>query len=137
MNKYSNRCAALAVLTGALGACSSPAGPVAPNTTESPQTSVTVTGDLVNFVAVPNIPGSQNFGYTPDGLLQYQFQLQNKVNESYFVRYTPEFFNDHDVSIERQLPIRKAMGPEEIVTIRVTSSSKDARRVRVQIAPAR
>ncbi len=120
----------------ALPACQSP-GPVAAGMTPSPQTAVTLTSDLEGILAVPNVQGPQLYTYTPDGLLQYQFQLQNNSNQGFFIQVRPTFFDEQGVAVDNPPPYREAVAAQEIKTIRVVCSNNRGRRVRVQISPAR
>ncbi len=126
-----------AALAFGLAACSSPSGPVAPGTVGSPLTKVTLTPDIAPSVSVPSVQTPQVFTYTEDGLLKYQFQLQNKTDQSFFLRVQATFFDAQGVAIDNQNPTREAFGPFEIKTIQKVSSNNLARDVRVQVAPAR
>ncbi len=119
-----------------LSACESP-GPVSPNLTDSPQTAVTLSSDLKEVLAVPNIQGPQIYTYTADGLLQYQFQLQNNSDQGFFIQVRPTFFDDQGVAVDNPPPFREAFAAQEIKTLRVVCGNNRGRRVRVQISPAR
>lgn len=125
-----------ALLAISLAACSTP-GPVTPNMTDSPLTAVTLTSDLQGVIAVPNVPGSQVYTYTPDGILQYQFQLQNNTDQNFFVRVQPTFFDAQGVAVDNPPPTREPFSAQEIKTIRVVCTNNRANRVRVQVSPAR
>lgn len=112
-------------------------GPVSPGMVSSPSTAVTVTSDLAEVLAVPDINAPQLYTYTADGLLRYQFQLQNKTTQSFFVRIEPTFFDDTGAVVDNQQPMRRAFGPQQIQTIEVVCTNNRGRKVRVQVAPAR
>ena len=45
------------------------------------QLQVTVTPELADVIKIPDLPNAQLFDRQPDGILRYQFQLQNAIDE--------------------------------------------------------
>jgi hypothetical protein len=116
---------------------SSPSGPVSPELVDSPRTSVVITTELASVLAVPDVPGEQSLTYTEDGLLRYQFLLQNKTLESFFVRVKATFYDDQSIAVDDQGWTREPFGGQEVKTITKICGNKLGRRVRVQVQTAR
>jgi len=126
----------LGLVAGA-AACSSPSGPVAPTYVGSPREKVTITPDLQEFISVPDVPGNQILDYTADGLLRFQFQLQNKSDKSFFLAVTPTFYDRKRVVVDQQAPRRVPFTPYQIQTISVVCTNKEGADLQVQVSPAR
>jgi hypothetical protein len=109
---------------------------VSPTLVDSPQTAVVVTPEVAAAVSVPSVPDNQRYDYTPDGLLVYQFQLQNKTPGSFFLRVKATFFDDKGTVVDDQLSTRLPMNEYEIKAVKVTCSNALGRKVRVQVSAA-
>jgi hypothetical protein len=135
MNRSVARALSFASLLAA--SCGGPEGPVSPTEVGTPQTAVLVTPDLVDVVSVPTLPGAQVYSYTPDGLLKFQFQLQNKTDQSFFLRIEANFLDESGITVAKRGPLRVAFTPYQIQSIPVTCDNPKGRTVRVQVSPAR
>lgn len=125
-------------LVFALGAvsCHSPSGPVTPTPVTTPQSKVTITPDLTTFLSLPDRPNAQVIEHTVDGLLKYQFQLQNKSDQNFALSYTTTFVDSKGAVADQQRPRRIFFKPYEIQTVVVTCSNRDGADVQVQVAAA-
>lgn len=122
----------LLVLPLAAAACSSNA-PVAPTTLSSPPSQVLVHPDLASMVTVPAEPDpSQAYRWTPDGLLQYYFRLQNRSGQRLSVRIRSTFFDEQGFPVDEQQK-REFLAEAETETITVTCSNTKGKRVQVQV----
>ena len=120
----------------AAAACNGPSGPVAPAVAESPQTAVLLHPQLETVVAVPADP-APNQGYTYEGgNLRYTFRLQNKTDQTFFLRVKATFYDENRVPVDDQLPMRVAFNEYEDKVISVICSNADAKEVKVQVNPA-
>jgi hypothetical protein len=131
-------CAAIAsALACFASACSSPGGPASPYLVNSPRTQVTVTPDLLDVLTVPDLPNAQLFLRQPDGVLRYQFQIQNVIDEAFAVRVDARFFDERGAEVSKDGPTRVHFDPHQRQTISVSSLNNLAHSVQVQVMPAR
>jgi len=126
----------LVFILGAASCGSSPSGPVTPTLVPTPQSKVTITPDLTEFLSLPNTPTAQLTEHTVDGRLKYQFQLQNKSDQNFALSYTATFVDSKGAIADQQRPQRVFFKPYEIQILVVTCSNSDGADVRVQVAPA-
>jgi hypothetical protein len=123
----------LLALPLAAAACSSSSGPVAPTTLASPETQVIIHPVLASMLTVPAEPNpSQDYRYTPDGLLQYYFRLQNLSGQRVHVRILTTFFDEQGFPVDEQQK-REFLAEAETQTIVVTCSNTKGKRVQVQV----
>ena len=117
--------------------CSSPSGPVAATTVPSPPTTIVLHPGLEKSISVPASPNpAQVFTWTEDGRLRYDFQLQNKTNQEFFVRVKATFFDDAGVTVQDTDPVRYPLNQYEIKTITVVCPNNKGKKVKVQVSPA-
>ena len=125
------------LLVALLSACSEPEGPVAPSVAASPLSPVLIHPQLQAVLVVPADPGTaQNYTWTPDGRLRYDFRLQNKTAQSFAVRVRATFFNDASVPVDDQLPTRVFFGEYQDQPISVVCANTEGKKVKVQVTPA-
>ena len=126
-----------ALFLGAASCSNGPTGPVAPTTVDSPQTPVKLHPGLAGAVSVPANPSpAQAFSWTQDGHLRYDFQLQNKTAQRFFLRVKATFFDENRTVVEDQLPQRYPFNEFEIKNISVICSNDLGKKVEVQVSPA-
>lgn len=120
-----------------VASCSSPNGPVAISTISSPPNTIIIHPDLDRAVSVPAAPNPlQVFTWTEDGRLRYDFQLQNKTNQEFFVRVKATFLDDAGVMVADTDPVRYPLNQYEIKSITVVCPNNKGKKVKVQVSPA-
>lgn len=121
----------------ALSACGGPQGPVAPSVADSPQSPILIHPQLEDVIVVPADPGTaQSYSYTSDGRLRYDFRLQNRIDEAFFLRIQATFYDESGVSVDTQQPFRLPVNKFEDKDVHVICGNKKGRKVKVQVAPA-
>jgi len=122
----------------AASSCSSePTGPVTPTVVDSPATAVVVHPDLQHFISVPANPEvNQVLSWTEDGRLRFDFSLQNKTNQTFWVKAQATFYRQDGVPADTQMGQRYHFSEYQIVPIRVICSNTDGKTVKVQVMPA-
>ena len=124
-------------LLAALSACSGPQGPVAPDVAESPQSPILIHPQLQDVLVVPADPGTaQAYSYTEDGRLRYDFRLQNRIDEAFFLRLQATFYDESGVSVDNQQPFRLPMNKFEDKSVYVICGNTKGRKVKVYVSPA-
>ena len=118
--------------------CSSgPTGPVTPTVVDSPATAVVVHPELQHFISVPADPNvKQVMTWTEDGRLRLDFSLQNKTNQTFWVKAQATFYSDAGVPVDVQLGQRLHFSEYQIVPVRVICSNTEGKTVKVQVMPA-
>jgi hypothetical protein len=121
-------------LAAGLAACSSPSGPIEPTVAASPETPVVIDPEIARYVVVPAAPEpNQGYRTSPDGLLQYHFQLQNTSAERLGLRIKATFFDESGFPVDTQDGTRHFLAAYEIKTIPVICSNTRGKKVQVQV----
>jgi hypothetical protein len=125
--------ATVLTLAAGLAACSA-SGPVAPSVVGSPETPVVIDPEIAPYVALPAAPEvNQGYRTTPDGLLQYHFQLQNRSAEQLALRIKATFFDESGFPVDTQDGRILFIPQYGIKPDVVTCANTRGRRVQIQV----
>jgi hypothetical protein len=130
----------MTVSLGALALLSlgcSQAGPVEASTVSAPDSPVQIDNRLAGRIQVPSRPETAlGFRTTPDGLLQFYFELQNMTNESHTIRYTATFMDETGFAVDTQEGQIGFLKPQDVKQFQVICANTRGKKVRVLVLPA-
>jgi hypothetical protein len=122
-------------LSGLTGCGSS--GPVDVEAVEAPTSPIDIDPRLASRIKIPAKPDPvQGFKTTPEGLLQYYFELENVTEERHSVRITATFSDEDGFPVDRQSGTVEFLQPYQIKSFSVISANSKAKKVMVQVLPA-
>ena len=112
-------------------------GPVDVEAVDAPMGPVNIDPRLAGRIKIPAKPEPvQGFRTTPEGLLQYFFELENVTEERHVIRYTATFSDENGFPVDRQMGTVDFLQPNQIKAFTVISSNSQAKKVMVQVLPA-
>jgi len=112
-------------------------GPVDVEAVDAPTGPVNIDPRLAGRIKIPAKPEPvQGFRTTPEGLLQYFFELENVTEERHTIRYTATFSDENGFPVDRQMGTVDFLQPYQIKPFTVISSNSQAKKVMVQVLPA-
>jgi uncharacterized protein YcfL len=126
----------LAGLLSIAGCASPPPGPSQPMQGPSAPGVLVITPALVPYLDVPN--GQQNYSFNAAGLLEYSTVIRNKGSQPIALACSAYFMNDAGSVVEEQpLLDRIFVDPQTEKALRVAATNREAKKMRVQIQPAK
>ena len=112
-------------------------GPVDVEAVDAPSGPINIDRRLAGRIKIPAKPEPvQGFKTTPEGLLQYFFELENVTEERHTIRYTATFSDENGFPVDRQMGTVDFLQPNQIKAFTVISSNSQAKKVMVQVLPA-
>ena len=112
-------------------------GPVDVETQGAPEGPINIDPRLAGRIKIPARPAPvQGFRTTPDGLLQYFFELENTTEERHNIRLTATFSDEEGFPVDSQAGVVDFLKPYEIKAFKVICSNSRAKKVMVQVLPA-
>ena len=112
-------------------------GPVDVEAVDAPSGPVNIDNRLADRIKLPAKPEPvQGFRTTPEGLLQFFFELENVTEERHSIRITATFSDENGFPVDRQLGTVDFLQPNQIKAFTVISANSQAKKVMVQVLPA-
>ena len=119
-----------------LAACSStPPGPSQPMVGPKAPGVLVIEPSLVAYLDVPN--GEQNYSYNKLGFLEYNTVVRNKGSRAMTLSVNAEYFDEAGRLLESQDPIRIFIDPNSEKALQIAANNREAKKMRVQIRPAK